>query len=417
MLKHKGLIRIFTAGSIDDGKSTLIGRLMYDSNSISNDHLDKLKDSNNEDFIDFSKLTDGLKEEQNNNITIDVAYRYFSSNNYNYILADSPGHFEYMKNMACAVSFSDIGIILIDSQKGFTELCKKHLYISSLFGIKTIVFAVNKMDSINYNEEQFQNIKNEVLEFSKKLNVDNQYFIPTNAITGENIVSGSLNMTWFKGQSIMDLIETKYLSDFMVSSKNDLPLRLPIQNVIEYKNAKYYTGQITSGSIHLGQEISIASSDRKAQGKVQVKSIRLYKTDLPSAFAGQSVTIELSNDNQLNFERGDQITSTSSPPQVSNIIEATILWFSTSPLKIKNEILIKHSTRIIPATVLNINLIELIKSNSSNTKIVNENEVAKVSLKLDKNLVFDSFYDNKKNGTFIIIDKDSKNTVGTGIIR
>ena len=407
------LLRILTCGSVDDGKSTLIGRLLYESKSILDDQIDNLKKDSKKHGtqgkeIDFALLVDGLSAERQQGITIDVAYRYFFSKRRKYIIADSPGHEQYTRNMVTGASVSDLAIILIDAEKGLKEQTKRHTFLVNLLGIENIILAVNKMDKINFNQKVFTEISKDFDSFSKNLKKIRVKKIPISALTGDNLVSKTKKMKWYKGPSLLNFLET-----VKVNKPNENPLRFPVQIVSRpNSNIRAYMGTISSGSVKVGDEVSINSSNQS----LKVKEIFLGDKKLKSASQGISTSLVLNKD--VDVSRGDIISSMKNSPKESDHFEIDLAWLGEEEGFKGRRYLVKTNNQYVGAVFseikykYNINTFEEIRAGS-----LKKNDIARASLKLDKKITFDEFTNQKDMGSLVIIDQYTNQTLAAAMIR
>ncbi|MDD4991913.1 MAG: GTP-binding protein [Paludibacter sp.] len=412
------LLRFSTAGSVDDGKSTLIGRLLYDSKSIFEDQLQAVKDASKRlgggDEVNLALLTDGLRAEREQGITIDVAYRYFATPKRKFIIADTPGHIEYTRNMVTGASTADVAIILIDARNGIIEQSKRHSYVASLLQIPNVVVAVNKMDLVDFSEDVFNTIKAEYEEIAKILKLKNVIFIPISARDGDNVVDASTKTPWYKGETLLHLLET--LPVRMDETK--LPARFPVQYVIrphsdEFHDYRGYAGRISGGSFKVGDEVTVLPS--KTQSKII--AIDEGKNSLQEAFAPQSVSIRLADN--VDISRGDFIVKTNEhAPTVSANVSLLVCWLNHRPLNEGGKYIIRHATDETRAIIkdvhykVNINTLE----NILDDKTVKMNDIAHISIKTLKPLKYDSYGENRISGSLVIIDENTFETVGAGMI-
>lgn len=411
--ENKELLRLLVAGSVDDGKSTLIGRLLYDSHLIYKDQMDAVcRDSKvfntTENEIDLALLTDGLKAEREQGITIDVAYRYFSTEKKSFILCDSPGHEQYTRNMATGASHCEMALILIDARNGVKPQTRRHSLIATIMGIRKIVVVVNKMDLVGYKEDIFETIKNDYIAFSEKLNIDSIQFIPISALTGENIVTHSNNMEWFKDSPLLNYLENVR----MTNDKNLMDFRFPVQYVLRPNSTfRGYAGSISSGIIRKGDDIIILPSGKKTK----IRSIETYEGTLDEAFVPMPVV--LTTEDEVDISRGMMLAKPNSIPSIGNIIETMIVWMDDTPLKTDNEYLLKSNTQTIPVRIKTIrykyNINNLTKSSADS---FNLNDIGEAEIILQRPLIYDSFGSNNITGSFILIDRNSNATSGGGII-
>lgn len=409
------ILRFATAGSVDDGKSTLIGRLLYDSKGVFLDQIEALQGSStsSENGINLALFTDGLKAEREQGITIDVAYRYFSTNIRKFIIADTPGHFQYTRNMFTGASNSDLTIILIDARKGVLEQSKRHFYISWLLGIRNIIVAVNKMDLIEFNQEQFNFIKKDFLSITKNTKVDKINFIPISALNGDNVVSKSKNMPWYKSKTLIELLETAYIDE----DNTELSVsRFPVQLVNRIDNDKVndfrgFMGTLNGKSLKKGQQVLIYPSKFPAK----IKDIIFKESSVDLISNSDSATIVLDED--IDISRGDIISNLTNI-NISNIFKSRICWMDEEPLDKGKKYLLKHSHKAIKCIFKNI-ISKVDMKNLDHIDLaenININDIGIVEIEVFDNICFDSYKINKETGSFIIIDLESNNTVAAGII-
>jgi sulfate adenylyltransferase subunit 1 len=413
------ILRIATAGSVDDGKSTLIGRLLFETQSITKDKIEALKNASQRkglDFVDLSLLTDGLIAEREQGITIDVAHIYFNTPTRKYIIADTPGHFEYTRNMVTGASNASVSIILIDARNGVGEQTRRHFYISSLLEIKNVVVAVNKMDLVEYDENRFNEIKNDFFELSDKLRKPNQHitFIPISSLYGENIVTQSEKMNWYEGNSLLQILEAIAPEDI---DAEVLPFRFPVQQVIRPKSEEYhdfrgYAGKIASGQINKGDMLTALPSQQISK----VKEILKYDLSLGSAHQTESVVITLEDD--IDISRGNMLVKVGEQPELKKQIDAKICWMDTDAMKIGKTYWIQHGVNRVKTKISAINSRLEISTfeECENVDELNLNQIGVVSFKLSGFVFADSFEANPANGAFIIIDEFNNNTVGVGFV-
>ena len=411
-----GILRFATAGSVDDGKSTLIVRLLYDSKGIFSDQLEALENDSklkNQKNIDLAHLTDGLKDEREQGITIDVAYRYFSTTKRKFIIADTPGHEEYTRNMFTGASNSNLAIILIDSRKGVLEQSRRHLYISYLLGIKDIIVAVNKMDLIEYSEKKFFSIKNEFNQIAKKLSIKSIKFIPISALHGDMIVKRGDNLPWYKGETLLSMLENTVVHSNDESSHSSFPVQLVSRvDNDEINDFRGYMGMTASGEFKIGDKIRILPGKKESE----IKNIIVSGSNTNKITKNQSGTLLIKD--ELQISRGDTVTSLNYNPRIDSTISAQICWMCDEELNPNKKYLIKHSNKISKILIkqvvdkINIESLEKIRSEDS----IKMNDIGNVIIKVQNDIVFDTYESNKVLGSFIIIDTDSNNTVAAGII-
>ncbi|MFD1292237.1 sulfate adenylyltransferase subunit 1 [Lutibacter holmesii] len=412
------VLKIATAGSVDDGKSTLIGRLLYDTKSLTSDKLEAIERSSKQkgyDYLDFSLATDGLVAEREQGITIDVAHIYFSTATKSYIIADTPGHIEYTRNMVTGASTSQVAIILIDARHGVIEQTYRHFFINNLLRIKDVIVAVNKMDLVDFSEERYNEIKADFQKVVEKSDYEDQQitFIPVSALKGDNVVEESTNMDWYKGQTLLEHLEKIDTKDVYNSGIT----RFPVQYVIRPKTEEYhdyrgYAGKVYGGDISVGDEIVVLPSETKSK----VKEIYFYDKKYDTAARRSSITITLEDD--VNVSRGDMIVKANELPKVDKKFTATISWMDGKSLQPGSKYILQHGVNKVLSKVSAIHN----KINPDYSGIeegissLGMNDIASVSFQLNKPIFFDSFKEHRTNGAFILIDPQSNNTVGVGFI-
>lgn len=414
-----GHLKIATAGSVDDGKSTLIGRLLYDTKSLTDDKLEAIEEKSKQrgfDYLDFSLATDGLIAEREQGITIDVAHIYFSTRNKSYIIADTPGHIEYTRNMVTGASTAQASIVLIDARNGVVEQTYRHFFINNLLRIKDVVIAINKMDLVDFSEEKYNTIKGEIEYLASKSAYKNQNltFIPLSALQGDNLVSKSENTPWYKGETLLHHLENLDAEDINEVSQ----VRFPVQTVIRPKTDDYhdfrgYAGKIYGGDLEIGDKIVVLPS----QTKSTIKSIHFFDKEFARAKNGSSITVTL-NDN-VNVSRGDMLVKVNEEPTITKQLNATICWMDKEPLKASQKYIIKHGVNDAQAKITQ--LLSIIKTDFSgieeNPSELELNQIGDIQLKLSKPLLVDPYSQNKSNGSFILINPKTNNTVGVGFIK
>lgn len=414
--KNKSLLRFTTAGSVDDGKSTLIGRLLYDSKSIFEDQIDQIVQSGKRlgrEEMDLSLLTDGLRAEREQGITIDVAYRYFATPARKFIIADTPGHIQYTRNMVTGASTADLAVILVDARKGVLEQTIRHTYIASLLDIRHVVFCVNKMDMVNYNVEVFNTIREELSRISVKLNIENPDYIPISAKYGDNVVDPSDQMKWYTGKTFLRYIETVEVKN---NHDQEHP-RFPVQTIIrphshEYHDYRGYAGRVASGVFNKGDVIMVLPSMQQST----IKSIDLFERSLPRASAGDSVTITL--EDEIDISRGDMFVTPGDIPVISQDIELMICWFNEKPLNPAGRYIIRNYSNesgcVIKGVDYRVNINTLEKENDDLT--VKMNDIARIRIKSSKPLCVDKYKRNHITGSVILIDEVTNETLAAGMI-
>lgn len=411
------ILRIATAGSVDDGKSTLIGRLLYDTKSITKDKLEAVEASSKRkglDFVDLSLLTDGLIAEREQGITIDVAHIYFSTDKRKYIIADTPGHIEYTRNMVTGASNAEASIVLIDARNGVIEQTKRHLFISNLLKIETVFVCINKMDLVGFDEAVFNKIKSEVEEVAKKIGYEGDLdFVPIAAKYGDNVVQPSAKMKWYSGPTLLE-----YLEELPVHKKDEsLPARFAVQFVIrphsdEHHDFRGYAGKLSSGQLHKGEEVWVLPTSKTS------KISRIYhaQEEVAIARSGDSVTIELEDD--VDISRGNMIVSANAAPIQSNSFVATISWMDEQPLTTSKTVLLQHGVNSVKAKVTGLQSKIDIHSMEEQNEVsqFRLNDIGRVSIKTARPVFADLYKDNPRNGAFILIDEFSNNTVAVGFV-
>lgn len=411
----KEILRFTTAGSVDDGKSTLIGRLLYDSKAIFQDQLEAVEESSKDkgfDYVDLSLLTDGLKSEREQGITIDVAYRYFETPKRKFVIADTPGHIQYTRNMVTGASTANLAIILIDARKGMQEQTHRHSFIASLLGIPHVIVCVNKMDLVDYSEDVFYKIFSDYESFSSKLNVKDIRFIPVSALVGDNVVNKSENMPWYKGGTLIHELETVHIS----SDLNHVDCRFPIQTVIRphregFQDFRGYAGRIEGGVFKPGDTIKALPSGFTTT----VKEIYVGKKTVNEAFSPMSVTMTI--EDQIDISRGDMLVRENNSPKTLQNLDLLVTWMDDKPLVPNQKIIIKHTTKEVYAFITNI--IYEIDINTLHRKEANElklNSIGRIKLKTSQPLFVDQYSRNKNTGSVLLIDLQSFNSSGCGLI-
>jgi len=411
--EHKDLLRFITCGSVDDGKSTLIGRLLYESKLVYEDQLaaleaDSKKVGTQGDALDFALLVDGLAAEREQGITIDVAYRFFSTEKRKFIVADTPGHEQYTRNMVTGASTADLAVILIDARKGVLTQTRRHSYIVSLLGIRHVVLAVNKMDAVDYAQGTFDAIVRDYRQFAQQIGLTDITCIPMSALRGDNITSRSTTMAWYQGPALMEHLEKVQITD----EARGLPFRLPVQWVNRpNQDFRGFAGQIASGRVAVGDRIRTLPSGKEAI----VDRIVTHDGDLEEAVAGQSITLTL--DREIDISRGDLLTQAGEPASVADQFQATVIWMHEDAMLPGRQYLLKIGTRTLSATLatpkhkVNVNTLE-----QQPARQLELNEIGVCNLTLDRPIAFDPYTENRDTGGFILIDKLSNDTVGAGLL-
>ena len=410
------LLRFTTAGSVDDGKSTLIGRLLYDSKSIFQDQLDAVEESSKTkgfDYVDLSLLTDGLKSEREQGITIDVAYRYFATPKRKFIIADTPGHIQYTRNMVTGASTANLAIILIDARKGMLEQTHRHSFIASLLRIPHAIVCVNKMDLVDYDKQTYDQIVSDFKAFSSKLEIKDIQFIPISALNGDNVVNRSKNMDWYEGSTLMYHLEHVHIS----SDYNHIDCRFPIQSVIrphtlDNQDYRGFAGRIDSGVFKPGDKIKTLPSGFLST----IKTIELNGKKLEEAYAPMSVTMTL--EDEIDNSRGDMIVRENNMPVVGQDLDVLVTWMSSTPLQSRTKVIVKHTTNECMGMVkelkyeVDINTLHRIEDIDR----LEMNAIGRISLRTSKPLFYDPYKKNRQTGSIIIIDAQTNETIGAGMI-
>jgi sulfate adenylyltransferase subunit 1 len=410
------LLRFTTAGSVDDGKSTLIGRLLYDSKSIFEDQLEHVKKSSIHkglEYVDLSLLTDGLRAEREQSITIDVAYRYFTTPKRKFIIADTPGHIQYTRNMVTGASTSNLALILVDARNGVVEQTCRHSLIASLLKINHIVLCVNKMDLVDFSQEVYDNIVKNYRAFAAKLEVKDIHFLPMSALLGDNVVDRSEHMDWYEGPTLLYLLENIHIG----SDNNHIDCRFPVQYVIrpqsdQHHDYRGYAGRIASGIYKPGDEVVVLPSGLTSR----IKSIVTYDGEVDEAFAPMSVTINLEDD--IDISRGDMIVRVHNQPKIGQDIDVIICWLNREPMNPRAKYLLMHTTKDARAIIkevtykIDINTLHRMEDD----KNIRMNDIARVNLRVTNPLFYDSYSRNRNTGSLILIDEGTKETVAAGMI-
>ncbi|MBY6186836.1 sulfate adenylyltransferase subunit CysN [Marinobacter hydrocarbonoclasticus] len=411
--ENKQLLRFLTCGSVDDGKSTLIGRLLHDSKMIFEDQLaaiknDSKKFNTTDEEFDLALLVDGLQSEREQGITIDVAYRYFSTDKRKFIIADTPGHEQYTRNMATGASNCDLAIVMIDARHGVQVQTRRHSFIVSLLGIKQVVVAINKMDLVDFDEKVYNDIKAEYMAFSEKLNIPSIQFVPLSALKGDNVVERSQRSPWYHGATLMEMLESAELA----KSHNYDDFRMPVQYVnrpnLDFRG---FCGTVSSGVVRKGDEITVLPSGKRSK----VKQIVTFEGELEQAFAPMAVTLTL--EDEIDISRGDVLVHSNNQTEVGDALEATIVWMAEEPMVANKQYDFKLASRQTAGSVSNIDYrIDVNTLEQQDAVRLNLNEIARCQVQLSQNVAFDAYDKARGTGSFIIIDRLTNNTVGAGMI-
>lgn len=411
------LLRFTTAGSVDDGKSTLIGRLLYDSKSIFEDQLESVQSSSNKrglDHVDLALLTDGLKDEREQGITIDVAYRYFATPKRKFIIADTPGHIQYTRNMVTGASTANMALILVDARHGVVEQTCRHSFIASLLQIPHLLICVNKMDLVDHSEERFNEIVKQYKNFAAKLNVPDIRFVPISALNGDNVVNRSENMPWYDGETMLHTLETIHIA----SDQDHINARFPVQTVIRPKSDEFhdyrgYAGRVAGGVFKPGNEVMVLP----AGFTTKIKSIELLGEELEEAYSPMSVTMTLEDD--IDISRGDMIVRPNNQPRVAQDIDVMLCWLNNTPARPNAKYTLRHTTNEARCMIkeiiykVDINTLHRIEDD----KTIGMNDILRVTLRTTRPLFVDDYNDNRNTGSIILIDEATNETVAAGMVR
>ena len=410
------LLRFATAGSVDDGKSTLIGRLLYDTKSIFEDQLEAVERTSRDrgdEYTNLALLTDGLRAEREQGITIDVAYRYFATPQRKFIIADTPGHIQYTRNMVTGASTADLALILVDARNGIVEQSRRHAFIASLLQVPHLVLVVNKMDLVDYDQKVFDSIRREFRDFASKLDIADLSFIPVSALAGDNVVHRSANMPWYDGSSLLHHLEDVHIA----SDRNLIDVRFPVQYVIRplsnaYHDYRGYAGSVAGGVMKPGDEVVVLPSGLKST----VAAIDAAGEQIAEAYPPMSVTVRLTND--LDVSRGDMICRPHNMPTVTQDVDAQICWLSDTPLQVRGMYGIKHTTRSARAQLRELDYridINTLHRDEAATSLA-LNEIGRIRLRTTQPLFVDAYRRNRTTGSFLLIDEATGATVGAGMI-
>lgn len=413
---HNGLLRFTTAGNVDDGKSTLIGRLLYDSKSIFQDQMEAVEQASKHKGLegaDLSLLTDGLRAEREQGITIDVAYRYFATPKRKFIIADTPGHIQYTRNMITGASTADLAIILIDARNGLVEQTHRHSFIASLLGLQHLVVCVNKMDLVDYDEQRYNEIVSAFKSFSSRLDIKDITFIPISALNGDNVVDSSSNMSWYGGSTLLHHLENVHVG----ADRNLQDCRFPVQYVVrpqtdEHRDFRGYAGRIASGVFKKGDEVVALPSGRETT----IESIKLGEDDLDLAFPPLSVVMTLEDD--IDLSRGEMLVRKNNQPEMLNEIDAKICWLDSRPLNTSSRLVVRHLSQEVRAKIsevlyrIDINTLHRDEDNRE----IDMNDIARVRIKTASPILADPYRTNRTTGAFILVDPSTHATVAAGVI-
>ena len=411
--ENKELLRFLTCGSVDDGKSTLIGRLLHDSKMIFEDHMAAIKSDSKrfnttDDEFDLALLVDGLQSEREQGITIDVAYRYFSTDKRKFIIADTPGHEQYTRNMATGASTCDLAIVMIDARKGVLTQSKRHSFIASLLGIKHVIVAVNKMDLVDYSEARYEEIRQEYEEFAQQLNIPDIRFVPISALRGDNVVNQTDNLAWYQGETLMSLLETIEIS----SDRNLDDFRFPVQYVIRPNlDFRGFAGTIASGVLTPGEEVVALPSGKASR----IKAITTFDGELDTAGPGQAVVITL--EDEIDISRGDMLVKAENLPAIADNVQAHVIWMSETAMQPNKQYAIKLATKQATGSIAAINhKIDVNTLEQTEAVHLELNEIGQCDLKFTQPVVVDDYRGHRTTGAFILVDRITNATVGVGMV-
>ena len=410
-LAERGVLRFITAGSVDDGKSTLIGRLLYDTHAIMEDQFAAVQRASVKRGAvetDLSLLTDGLEAEREQGITIDVAYRYFTTPRRKFIIADTPGHEQYTRNMVTGASTADAAIILLDARKGLLAQSKRHLLLANLLGIRHIIVAVNKMDAVAYSREVFESVKADFERFAAPLAIAGLVFIPVSALRGDGVVTPSLHMPWYQGPSLLEVLENTPSGTL----DEQASFRFPVQRVSRHNDVRGYAGRIAAGQVKTGDEIVVLPAGRRTR----IHSIAAPDGQRSSASAGDSVTFTLAD--EIDISRGDMLASVTHPPRVQDTVSATLCWLTQEPLRVNARYVLRHTTRTVKAKVVTVNSHLDVQSLEKRLSAgeVHLNDIVHATLALQQPIFAEAYASLRSLGAFILIDEVTNHTVAAGMI-
>lgn len=419
--EHKDMLRFLTCGSVDDGKSTLIGRMFYDSKMIFDDQLSAIESESKKygttgDKLDMALLVDGLQSEREQGITIDVAYRFFSTENRKFIIADTPGHEQYTRNMVTGASTADVAIILIDARKGILTQTRRHSFIVSLLGIKHVIVAINKMDLVDYNEEVFNAIKQDYQDLLTELKIQNAYYIPLSALDGDNVVNRSLHTPWYKGEPLFNLLDTMDIREEVLAQAFRFSVQYVNRPNLDFRG---FCGTIASGSIKVGENITILPFGKTTKIKSIIDSSQISETgkerNSNEAFANMAVT--LTTEDEVDISRGDMIVHSDNLPNISNHLKVMLVWMDENLMSIDKTYDIKQASSLLSGSFEKINYkIDVNTYHKTEVEHLELNDIASCRMVLNRSIVVDSYRENRTTGSFIVIDRMTNNTVAAGMI-
>ena len=419
--ENKDMLRFLTCGSVDDGKSTLIGRMLYDSKMIFDDQLSAAESESKKygttgEKIDMALLVDGLQSEREQGITIDVAYRFFATENRKFIIADTPGHEQYTRNMVTGASTADVAIILIDARKGILTQTRRHSFIVSLLGIEHVVVAINKMDLVDFSEEVYEEIKHSYEELANGLGIKNRYYIPISALDGDNVVDKSTKTPWFEGKPLLSLLDTMDISKEQKAENFRFPVQYVNRPNLDFRG---FCGTIVSGSVKVGDDITVLPSGKTTKVKSIINAGDISEKDLTAtteeAYAPMAVTI--TTEDEIDISRGDMIVHTSSLPSVSNNLKVMLVWMDEKPMELNRSYDIKRATTVLSGSFEKINYkVDVNTYERMQVETLGLNDIASCRMVLTRPIAADAYKENKQTGSFIVIDRITNNTVGAGMI-
>ena len=419
--ENKDMLRFLTCGSVDDGKSTLIGRMLYDSKMVLDDQLASVKSESKKygttgEKIDMALFVDGLQSEREQGITIDVAYRFFATENRKFIIADTPGHEQYTRNMVTGASTADVAVILIDARKGILTQTRRHGFIVSLLGIKHIIVAINKMDLVDFSEEIFKKIEEDYSKLADTLKIQNSYFIPLSALNGDNVVDRSENMSWYGGKTLLNLLDTIQIS----KEKTEENFRFPVQYVnrpnLDFRG---FCGSVASGVVHVGDAVTVLPSGKSTFVKsiINTSDITETKRDVTTQEASASMAITLTTEDEVDISRGDMIVHTKSMPRVSNSLKVMLVWMDETAMEVEKSYDIKRGTSVITGKFEHINYkVDVNSYERVEVESLELNDIASCKMLLSQPIAADKYKENRLTGSFIVVDRISNNSVGAGMI-
>ncbi len=419
--ENKDMLRFLTCGSVDDGKSTLIGRMLYDSKMVFDDQLSAVEAESEKygttgDKIDFALLVDGLQSEREQGITIDVAYRFFTTEKRKYIIADTPGHEQYTRNMVTGASTADVAIILIDARKGILTQTRRHSFIVNLLGIEHVIIAINKMDLVNYSQETFEKIKADYETLADELGIKNKYYMPLSALEGDNVVDGSKNMPWFEGKPLLELLDSMDITKEIREENFRFPVQYVNRPNLDFRG---FCGTIASGSVKVGDEITVLPSGKttKVKSIINAGDITEAKRDKTTNEAYAPMAITLTTEDEVDISRGDMIVHTKAMPRVSNALKVMLVWMDEKPMEVGRVYDIKRATTLLNGTIEHINYkVDVNTYKREQVEKLGLNDIASCKMVLTRPIAADHYTDDKQTGSFIVIDRITNNTVGAGMI-